>query len=94
MLSCEICEISKNAFFIEYLVTTAYYAYVTIIIYIYSTYYPCKKRWYENQSLIRISITDKKKLKWIFQTKELQTCLNLIINELACFPTRSVNVIL
>ena len=29
MFSCEFCKISKNAFFTEYLLTTASYAYVT-----------------------------------------------------------------
>ena len=32
VFSCEFCEISKDAFFTEYLLTTASYAYVTIII--------------------------------------------------------------
>ena len=34
--SCEFCEISKNTFFTEQLLTTASDAYVTIIIYSYS----------------------------------------------------------
>ena len=38
------------------------------------------------------SITDKKKVKSIFQTKKLKTCLKLMVNELARFPTRSDNV--
>ena len=47
---CEFCEICNNALFPEYLLTTASYAYVTIVIYSYSTYYCCKKC---NQLLIR-----------------------------------------
>ena len=31
-------------------------------------------------------------MKKIFQTKKLTTCLKLMINELALFPTRSGNV--
>ena len=31
-------------------------------------------------------------MKKIFQTKKLRTCLKLMINELALFPTRSGNV--
>ena len=31
-------------------------------------------------------------MKEIFQTKKLKTCLKLMINELARFPTRSDNV--
>ena len=38
------------------------------------------------------STTDKKNVKEIFQTKKLKTCLKLMINELARFPTRSDNV--
>ena len=38
------------------------------------------------------SATDKKKVKQIFQTKKLKTCLKLMINELALFPTRSDKV--
>ena len=39
------------------------------------------------------STTDKRKGKEIFQTKKgFITCLKLIINEIARFPTRSVNV--
>ena len=39
------------------------------------------------------STTDKKKMKQIFQTKkDFIACLKLMINELACFPTRSENV--
>ena len=36
MFSCEFCKISNNAFFTEHLLTTASYAYVTIIIYSHS----------------------------------------------------------
>ena len=38
------------------------------------------------------STTDKKNVKQIFQTKKLKTCLKLMINKLARWPTRSDNV--
>ena len=39
------------------------------------------------------STTDKKKVNEIFQTKKgFITCLKLMVNELALFPTRSENV--
>ena len=38
------------------------------------------------------STTDKKKVKQIFQTKQLKTCLKLMINERARYTTRSDNV--
>ena len=38
------------------------------------------------------STTDKKKVKKIFQTKKLKTCLKLMINELTHFLARSDNV--
>ena len=38
------------------------------------------------------STTDKKKVKQIFETKKIKTCLKLMINELARFPARSDNV--